>query len=132
MRATAVRAVLSLPTDDAASLLCSGYFKIAMSSCRREAADALGATELAIQVFQRFCWRWNETNRQACGGAAAVALGQIKDELAVSALIRSVSGRRTGRGLNRMIFRKEDENEFVRRPLSSRWANSALLRLYRR
>jgi HEAT repeat protein len=49
-------------------------------------------------------------------GAAAVALGQIGDESAVPVLTEAI-GRRIARSgfLNRITFRRTEENEFVRR-----------------
>lgn len=114
VRATAARAVLSLPTGEAATLILP-LLRDRDEFVRREAAYALGLTRsptgvpaLAIAV---------ETDKQpSVRGAAAVALGQVGDASAVPALTGALSRRLQASGFfNRVRRRKVEEDEFVRR-----------------
>lgn len=113
VRATAARAVLSLPGDEAAALLIP-LLRDRDEFVRQEAAYALGKTksragaQSLIDIL--------EMDRSASTrGAAAVALGEIADESAVAPLIETLERRRTSGFLNRIRRRKVEENEFVRR-----------------
>ena len=114
VRATAARAVLSLPPGESATLILP-LLRDRDEFVRREAAYALGLarspaglTALAAAV---------ETDkRPSVRGAAAVALGQIGDAGAVQALTGALSRRLQGSGfMNRLRRRKVEEDEFVRR-----------------
>jgi HEAT repeat protein len=114
VRATAARAVLSLPAGEAATLLLP-LLRDRDEFVRREAAYALGLTRspvgvpaLAVAV---------ETDKQpSVRGAAAVALGLIKEVSAVPALAGALSRRLQATGFfNRLRRRKVEEDEFVRR-----------------
>lgn len=132
VRATAARAVLALPPEEAAALLIP-LLKDRDDFVRREAAYALGETR-SKAATGALITALGQDKQPGVRGAAAVALGQIKDPAAAQALITVVARRRPGRGLNRLIFRKEEENEFVRRSaaaalgqLGSREAVTALV-----
>lgn len=113
VRATAARAVLALPPDEAVAALVP-LLKDRDEFVRREVAYALGAT-LSKTATTALVEALARDKQPGVRGAAAVALGQIKDPAATPALIAVISRRRTGRGLNRLLLRKEEENEFVRR-----------------
>lgn len=114
VRATAARAVTSLAPDEAARLLLP-TLNDKQEFVRRETAYALGLTRstLAVEALTTALARDKES---AVRGAAAVALGQIADARAVPVL-SEVLGRRIARTgfLNRITFRKTEENDFVRR-----------------
>ena len=105
VRASAARALLSLPAEEAAVLLLP-LLADKNEFVRRETAYSLGetrspaATPTLITTLQA-------DKEAGVRGAAAVALGRIADVSAVPALSQSVGGHRA-RG------RRED-NEFVRR-----------------
>lgn len=114
VRATAARAVLSLPPDEAATLLVP-LLSDRDEFVRREAAYALGrggspsgVTALAAAL---------EADREASvRGAAAVALGQIGDPSAAPFLIGSLARRPPLRaGRERPRRRRVEQDEFVRR-----------------
>jgi HEAT repeat protein len=117
VRATAARAVLSLPTEEAAALLLPlvSDRQEKQEFVRREAAYALGETRsrAAVEALTTALARDREAGVR---GAAAVALGQIADPRAVPFLSEAL-GRRVPRSgfLNRITFRRTEENEFVRR-----------------
>ncbi|MEJ7615745.1 MAG: HEAT repeat domain-containing protein [Pyrinomonadaceae bacterium] len=113
VRATAARAVLALPPEEAAALLLP-LLKDRDDFVRREAAYALGETQSKTATSSLIAVL-GQDKQPGVRGAAAVALGHIRDPAATQALITVVARRRPGRGLNRLIFRKEEENEFVRR-----------------
>lgn len=114
VRATAARAVTSLAPDEAAGLLLP-VLGDKQEFVRREAAYALSLTRspLAVEALMVALARDKES---AVRGAAAVALGQIADARAVPVLSEAL-GRRVARTgfLNRITFRKTEENDFVRR-----------------
>lgn len=114
VRATAARAVTSLAPDEAARLLLP-VLGDKQEFVRRETAYALGLARspLAVEALMIALARDKES---AVRGAAAVALGQIADARAVSVLSEAL-GRRVARSgfLNRITFRKTEENDFVRR-----------------
>jgi HEAT repeat protein len=114
VRATATRAILSLPAGEAAAALLP-LLSDKNEFVRREAAYALGETRnrTAVEALATALARDKEAGVR---GAAAVALGQIGDEAAVPVLTEAI-GRRIARTgfLNRITFRRTEENEFVRR-----------------
>ena len=114
VRATAARAVLSLPANEAVAALLP-LLRDKDEFVRRETAYALGQTRsrAAVEALATALARDKEAGVR---GAAAVALGQIGDESAVPVLTEAI-GRRIARSgfLNRITFRKTEENEFVRR-----------------
>ncbi|HLL76197.1 MAG TPA: HEAT repeat domain-containing protein, partial [Pyrinomonadaceae bacterium] len=114
VRATAARAVLSLPSEEAARLLLA-LLQDRREFVRRETAYALGLTRSpsAVEALATALARDREAGVR---GAAAVALGQIADARAVPFLSEAL-GRRIRRPgfLNRITFRRTEENEFVRR-----------------
>ena len=114
VRATAARAVLSLPRGEAAGLILP-LLRDRDEFVRREAAYALGLTRgtAALDALAAAV----ETDKQpAVRGAAAVALGQIGDARAVPALTGALSRRLPAPGFfNRLRRRRVEEDEFVRR-----------------
>ncbi|HEX8633892.1 MAG TPA: HEAT repeat domain-containing protein [Pyrinomonadaceae bacterium] len=114
VRATAARAILSLPASEAAAALLP-LLADKDEFVRRETAYALGETRsrTAVEALATALARDKEAGVR---GAAAVALGQIGDEAATSVLTEAI-GRRIARSgfLNRITFRRTEENEFVRR-----------------
>ncbi|HEX8423556.1 MAG TPA: HEAT repeat domain-containing protein [Pyrinomonadaceae bacterium] len=114
VRATATRAVLSLPAEEAAAALLP-LLADKNEFVRRETAYALGETRsrAAVVALATALARDKEAGVR---GAAAVALGQIGDASAVPILTEAI-GRRIARSgfLNRITFRRTEENEFVRR-----------------
>ncbi|HEY0083733.1 MAG TPA: HEAT repeat domain-containing protein, partial [Pyrinomonadaceae bacterium] len=114
VRATAARAVLSLPAAEAAAALLP-LLADKNEFVRRETAYALGETRsrTAVEALAVALARDREAGVR---GAAAVALGQIGDEAATPVLTEAI-GRRIARSgfLNRITFRRTEENEFVRR-----------------
>jgi HEAT repeat protein len=114
VRATAARAVLSLPSGEAATLILP-LLRDKDEFVRREAAYALGLTRSAAGVPALVPVL--ETDKQASvRGAAAVALGQIGDAAAVPALVGALSRRQQSSGfLNRVRRRRAEEDDFVRR-----------------
>ncbi len=114
VRATAAHAVLSLPADEAATLLMP-LLADRQEFVRREVAYALGETRshTAVDTLVTILARDKEAGVR---GAAAVALGRISDERAVSALADALGRRIPGTGFfNRVTRGTMDENEFVRR-----------------
>lgn len=115
VRATAARAILALPPDEAAALLIPLVEKDHNEFVRREAAYALGETKSAsgVDVLIAALVRDREASVR---GAAAVALGQIGDERAAVALSETLTRRIRASGLiGRALRRRTEENEFVRR-----------------
>ena len=114
IRATAARAVLSLPAEEAARLLLP-LLQDKQEFVRREAAYALGLTRSTSPV-EALSVALARDKEAGVRGAAAVALGQIADARAVPFLSEALGRRirRTG-FLNRITFRRTEENEFVRR-----------------
>src|SRR5215212_5934517 len=114
VRATAARAVLSLPPTEAATLILP-LLRDRDEFVRREAAYALGLTRSPAGVSALAAAL--ETDKQpSVRGAAAVALGQIGDAAASPALTAALSRRLQASGFfNRARRRKVEEDEFVRR-----------------
>ncbi|HLL71138.1 MAG TPA: HEAT repeat domain-containing protein [Pyrinomonadaceae bacterium] len=114
VRATAARAILFLPAEEAAAALLP-LLGDKDEFVRRETAYALGQTRsrTAVVALATALARDKEAGVR---GAAAVALGQIGDEAATPVLTEAI-GRRIARTgfLNRITFRRTEENEFVRR-----------------
>lgn len=114
VRATAARAVLSLPAGEAATLILP-LLRDRDEFVRREAAYALGLTRSASGV-PALAAALKTDKQPSVRGAAAVALGQIKDGTAVPALAGTLSRRLRAPGFfNRVRRRKVEEDEFVRR-----------------
>lgn len=114
VRATATRAVLSLPSDEAAAALLP-LLQDRDEFVRREAAYALGETRSRGAVAALIPVLAND-KEPGVRGAAAVALGLIGDEAAVVPLTQTLSHHLRASGLmNRIRRRNTVENEFVRR-----------------
>ncbi|HEX7997802.1 MAG TPA: HEAT repeat domain-containing protein [Pyrinomonadaceae bacterium] len=105
VRATAARAILSLPGDEAATLLLP-LLNDREEFVRQETAYALGETRSRLATA-RLLTILEKEKMDSVRGAAVVALGLIRDETAVVALTQ-ILDLRTSR-------RKKNENEFVRR-----------------
>lgn len=114
VRATAARAVLSLPPNEAARLIVP-LLRDKQEFVRREAAYALGLTRSRVGVEDLIPLVARD-KEAGVRGAAAVALGQIGDPRGVAALSEALGRRVSASGiLNRVTFRKTEENDFVRR-----------------
>jgi HEAT repeat protein len=114
VRATAARAVLSLPREEAARLLLP-LLRDKQEFVRRESAYALGLARSATAIDELIL-ALSRDKEAGVRGAAAVALGQIGDARAVPALSEALGRRVSASGiLNRATFRKTEENDFVRR-----------------
>jgi HEAT repeat protein len=114
VRATAARAVLSLPPDEAARRIVP-LLGDKQEFVRREAAYALGLARSRIGVEDLIPLVARDKDA-GVRGAAAVALGQIGDARAVATLSEALGRRIRASGiLNRATFRKTEENDFVRR-----------------
>ncbi|HEV3468357.1 MAG TPA: HEAT repeat domain-containing protein [Pyrinomonadaceae bacterium] len=114
VRATAARAVLSLPRGEASRLILP-LLRDRDEFVRREAAYALGLAGSAVAVPALA--EALETDREAAvRGAAAVALGQIGDPAAAPFLAGSLSRRLPPRaGRERPRRRRVEQDEFARR-----------------
>jgi HEAT repeat protein len=118
VRVAATHAVLALPADEAAALIIPLLGDRKSEFVRREAAYALGETRspVAIEPLLTALARDKEAGVR---GAAAVALGQIGDARAVTALSAALDRRVPGSGLLKRITRgTTEENEFVRRAVA--------------
>ncbi|MDQ3686272.1 MAG: HEAT repeat domain-containing protein [Acidobacteriota bacterium] len=114
VRATAVRAVLSLPPEESTSLVLP-LLSDRDEFVRREAAYALGMTRSRAGVASLINVLESDKS-PGVRGAAAVSLGLIGDETAAQPLAQSLVRRISRSGfLNRITRRREEENEFVRR-----------------
>lgn len=114
IRATAARAVLSLPPEEAAALLLPNL-RDRDEFVRQETAYALGETKSRAAVSPLLSLLEKEKT-DSVRGAIVVALGQIGDESVVIPLSQLLSRRIPASGiLNKVRRRKKDENEFVRR-----------------
>ena len=114
VRATAARAVLSLPAGEAAQLILP-LLRDRDEFVRREAAYALGLTRSPSGV-PALAAALEADKQPSVRGAAAVALGQIRDAAAVAPLAGALSRRLQAPGFfNRVRRRKAEEDEFVRR-----------------
>lgn len=108
VRVTAAHAILSLPQQEAVTLLIP-LLQDRLEFVRREAAYALGVTRSrsAVGPLTRLLLADKESGVRA---AAAMALGQIGDEAAVSALSQVLSGAEQSQKKKKAKVR---ENEFV-------------------
>jgi HEAT repeat protein len=114
VRATAAHSVLSLPPDEAATLLLP-LLQDREEFVRQETASALGETRSRTAV-SALIMILEHDKKDSVRGAAAVALGLIGDETAVIPLSQLLGRRVPASGLiNRVRRSKKDENEFVRR-----------------
>ena len=114
VRATAARAILSLGPGETSTLILP-LLRDRDEFVRREAAYALGFTRSHVGVAELI--RLLEADKQASvRAAAAVALGQIGDPSAATALAGALARRLPARGLlARITRRRVEEDEFVRR-----------------
>jgi HEAT repeat protein len=114
VRATAARAVLSLPADEAAAALLP-LLQDRNEFVRQETAYALGETRSRSAV-PALIGLLEREKQDSVRGAAVVALGQIGDEAAVVPLSQILTLRVPASGfINRIRRRKKEENEFIRR-----------------
>ncbi len=114
VRATAARAVLSLPADEAARALIP-LLQDKDEFVRREAAYALGETRSRAAVAP-LVTTLERDKKESVRASAAVALGRIGDEAAVVPLAGRLTARVRSSGLFSKVTRgKAIENEFVRR-----------------
>lgn len=112
VRATAARAILSLPAEESAALLIP-LLGDRDEFVRRETAYALGETgnSAAVATLVNALDRDKEAGVR---GAAAVALGEIGDPSAVPALAEALIRRAPGFP-RRTTRRRAEDNEFVQR-----------------
>lgn len=114
IRATATRAVLLLPADEAASVLLP-MLRDREEFVRREAAYALGETRSRSAIPLLVTALAND-KEAGVRGASAVALGFIGDESAVIPLTQTFARRvKTSSGFLKLRRRQTPENEFVQR-----------------
>lgn len=114
VRATAARAVLALPPDEAATNLLP-LLKDRDEFVRQETAYALGETRSRLATVALLDVLDKE-KLASVRGAAVVALGLIGDETAVVPLAETLNIRTSAPGLiNKVRRKKRNENEFVRR-----------------
>lgn len=114
VRATAARAVLSLPPDEAAARLLP-LLNDRDEFVRQETAYALGETR-SHQATAALLALLDTEKKEGVRGAIVVALGLIGDEVAVVPLTQTLSLRVRAPGLiNKVRRKKQPENEFVRR-----------------
>lgn len=114
VRATAARAMLWLPADEAVPLLLP-LLRDKDEFVRRETAYALGLTRSRAAV-SHLIDALEQDKSAAVRAAAAIALGQIGDRAAVAPLSRTLGRRIKSSGfLGRITRRTTEENEFVRR-----------------
>jgi HEAT repeat protein len=114
VRATAARAVLSLPPDEAVNALTpllGDKFELP----REEAAYALGETRTTAAV-KPLLTALAQDKSTGVRGAAIVALGLLKDETAVELLTQVLTRRVPSEGFYGKVLRRKDlENPFIRR-----------------
>jgi HEAT repeat protein len=114
VRATAARALLAMPADEAARALIP-LLQDKEEFVRQETAYALGQTR-SLSAVPPLVVALERDKRESVRGAAAVALGNIGDEAAVIPLAGRLSARIRASGLFSRITRGQSaENEFVRR-----------------
>src|ERR1051325_2271683 len=114
VRATAARAVLSLPSEEAAAALLP-LLQDRDEFVRQETAYAIGLTRSRTAVQPLITLLVND-KQSGVRGAAAVALGQLGDDAAAAPLAETLDRRIRASGLLNKIRRsKTPENEFVRR-----------------
>lgn len=106
VRAAAAHAILSLPNHEAATLLLP-LLKDKSEFVRREVAFALGATRHPSALADLIDLL-NRDKKPSVRAAAAIALGEIGDAAAVSALTQIIAG-----GGSKKQKSKGDEEEFV-------------------
>jgi HEAT repeat protein len=109
VRATAARAVLGLPPEDAV-----GYLVPLLSDkkefVRREAAYALGETR-SVKAVPSLVSALQGDKEAGVRGAAAIALGRIKDQSATFPLMGALEGRSS----DRKRSARSEKNEYVSR-----------------
>jgi HEAT repeat protein len=114
VRATTVRAVLSLTSEEAAALLLP-LLQDKDEFVRQETAYALGETHSRSATPALIALLGKE-KKDGVRGAIVVAFGQIGDEAAVISLAELLGRRVPASGIiNRVRRSKKDENEFIRR-----------------
>lgn len=114
VRATAARAVLSIPSDEAVAALLP-LLKDSDEFVRQETAYSLGETRNRMATSALLTVLDSE-KRDSVRGAAVVALGLIGDEAAVLPLSEILNVRVRASGLvNKVRRKKRNENEFIRR-----------------
>jgi HEAT repeat protein len=114
VRATAARAILALPPDEAANSLLP-LLKDGEEFVRQEMAYALGETH-SRQATAALLDVLGTEKQDSVRGAAVVALGSLRDETAVVPLAEILNVRTSAPGLiNKVRRKKRNENEFVRR-----------------
>lgn len=114
VRATAARAVLSLPPEDAAAALLP-LLQDRDEFVRQETAYAIGLTGSRTGVQPLITLLIND-KQSGVRAAAAVALGQLGDDAAAAPLAETLGRRVAASGLFNKIRRaRTPENEFVRR-----------------
>jgi HEAT repeat protein len=114
VRATATRAVLSLPPEEAAAALLP-LLQDRDEFVRQETAYAIGLTHSRSALQPLIVLLVND-KKSGVRGAAAVALGQLGDDAAAAPLAETLERRVRASGLLNKIKRsKAPENEFVRR-----------------
>jgi HEAT repeat protein len=113
VRATAARAILWLPPEEAAMaliLLLADKDELV----RQESAYALGQTRSTTAVAP-LIERLTSDKKNSVRGAAAVALGEIANEEAVDALTQLLSSQMVSLGTKKASKSKRSENAFVLR-----------------
>jgi HEAT repeat protein len=114
VRATATRAVLSLSSEEAAASLLP-LLQDRDEFVRQETAYAIGLTGSRTAVQPLITLLVND-KKSGVRAAAAVALGQLRDDAAAAPLAETLERRVAASGLLNKIKRsKAPENEFVRR-----------------
>lgn len=114
VRATAARAVLSVPPLEAVTALVP-LLSDKVELVRQEAAYALGETRQVSAVPSLLNTLANEKST-GVRGAAIVSLGIIKDAAAVTPLIQVLTRRVTDAGFAGLVLRRKGlDNPFVRR-----------------
>jgi HEAT repeat protein len=109
VRATAARAVLGLPPDEAVGYLIP-LLNDKKEFVRREAAHALGETH-SVKAVPPLVSALQGDKEAGVRGAAAFALGRIKDQGATFPLIGALGGRSS----DRKRSSRSEKNEYVSR-----------------
>ena len=110
IRATATKAILSIPSDESANALIP-LLSDKDEFVRRETAYALGLTK-SRNATAPLSERLLNDKEDGVRGAAAVALGQIEDEAAVVALVGALAPELSAPAKSK---RKREQNVFVLR-----------------
>ena len=114
VRATAARAILALPPEEAVAAL-TPLLKDKFELPREEAAYALGETHAQSAVRPLLETLANDKSAGA-RGAAIVSLGLLKDELAVNLLTQVLTRKVQTDGFTGLVLRRKGlENPFLRR-----------------